>query len=115
MKTQGRPQSTNVVDATNFNQVEMFALSAGSELAGIGTDLKNTLTGPFGGPGYLVLPTNYKSSYTPNPVTDQRMAAWKQVNAPSQQMNDQIAQMTVIKRQMRPIDMAVTQPRNPPK
>lgn len=81
MKTQGRPQSSNIIDARNYNQFQTFILEQQSELAWIGQDLMNAVTAPFGGPGYLVLPTNYKSTYVP-PVNNQPMGQMTQPRNP---------------------------------
>lgn len=80
MKTQGRPQSNNIVDARNSNALEKIGLAAHSELSGIGTDLQDALSSPFGGPEYLVLPTNYKSGYAPTPVGDLQLQQWRENN-----------------------------------
>lgn len=76
MKTQGRPQSENIVDLRNYNQFQMFVHNTGVGFAGLTSAIVDDITGPFAkNKEPLVLPTNYRSSYTPPPADYGRMTS----------------------------------------
>lgn len=109
MKWQDRPRSSNIEDIRNYNQFELFLFDSKNELAGIGRDLVSAITGPFRGDDqYMVVPTNYQSSYTPTPVSDAQMAAFREARglpAPEGGMTPQARQIA--------LHESMSQPRNP--
>lgn len=109
MKWQDRPRSSNIEDIRNYNQFELFLFESKNELAAIGRDLVDTITGPFRGDGqYMVVPTNYQSSYVPTPVSDAQMAAFREARGlptPEGAMTPQARQAS--------LQQSMSQPRKP--